>query len=118
MTQGGDEQEDTPEEPTDPVDGSREEEEEGQEIGHEAMQARREGVEDVSAVKLAAGNEIERGDEETDPAGDEDGVGRGLVERGNGGVPVGEKVAQQLDGERIAAEANDGLRCAGAVAAR
>ena len=81
--------------PADPEDGSREEEEEGQEIGHEAVQARREGVEDVSAVELAAGDEIERGDEEADPAGDQDGVGRGLVEGGDGGVPVGENVVQK-----------------------
>lgn len=113
MAQRGDEEEDAPEEPADPIDGSGEEEEEGQKIGHEAMEARRESVEDVSAVKLAAGEEIEGGDEESDPARDEDGVRGGLIERGDGGVPVGENAAQQVDGERIAAEANEGLGRAG-----
>ena len=55
------------------------------------MEARRKRVEDVAAVELAAGNEIERGDEEADPAGDEDGMWRGLIEGGDGGVPVGEE---------------------------
>ena len=113
MAQRGDEEKDAPEDPADPVDGSGEEEEEGQDVGQQAMQARGERVEDMAAVELAAGDEIERGDEEADPAGNENGMRRGLIEGGDGGVPVGKKMAQQADGERIASKANEGLRCTG-----
>jgi len=50
-----DEEKGSPEEPADPVDGSGEEEEKGQDVGEQAVQARRERVEDVAAVELAAG---------------------------------------------------------------
>ena len=74
MTHGGNHEEDAPENPADPEDGSGDEEHEGQEAGEEAVQARGERVEEMAAVELAAGDEIEGCDEEADPAGDQDGV--------------------------------------------
>ena len=83
MAKRRDEEKGSPEEPADPVDGSGEEEEKGQDVGEQAVQARRERVEDVAAVELAAGDQVERGDEQADPARDEDGMWRGLIEGGS-----------------------------------
>ncbi len=76
-----------------------------------AVQPGRERVENVSAVELAAGDEIQRGDEEADPSGHEHRMRRSLMERGNDGFHH-QQTMQQLDGQRVAAKADEGLRCA------
>ena len=113
MAHGGDEEEESPEEPTDPEEGSGEEEQEGQDVGAEAVEFGGDGVEDVSAVELTAGNEIEGSDEEADPSGDEDGVGGDVFEGGSLGVPANEQGMEDADGEGFAAEADDGDGCVG-----
>ena len=78
--------------------------------------ARGEGVENVSAVELAAGNQVERGDEEADPAGDENGVRREAGRTwGRMRIPAQQASEwMQADGERFAAEADDGSGASGA----
>ena len=68
----------------------------------------REGVEDVAAIELSAGDEIERSDEEADPAGDQDGVGSDVVKGRGGGIPLEQEGMEEADGEGLAAEADDG----------
>ena len=67
------------------------------------MEGGRKSVEEMAAVELAAGDEIESGDEEADPAGDEDGVVEGVVEVGRV-----EKRGENVDGERLA-QVDDGV---------
>ena len=50
--------------------------------------AGRDGIEDVAAVELAAGDQVQRGDEEADPAGDEHRMGRDAIKGGNVGIPM------------------------------
>ena len=68
------------------------------------MEARRDGVEDVSAIELAAGDEVERSDEESDPSGEEYGMRGDAVEGWDGGVPVGDEGMDQVEGDGFAAE--------------
>jgi hypothetical protein len=70
----------------------------------------RDGVENVSAVELAAGNQVQRGDEEADPSGDQHGVRRDVGKVGDGGVPVHQQRVDQADGERFAAKHDYGGR--------
>ena len=64
----------------------------------------------MAAVELAAGNQVQRGDEQADPAGDKHRVRRDVVERWERGVPMQSEGVEQADGERFAAETNDSLR--------
>jgi len=86
VTHGGDEKDQTPEYPTNPAEEAGDQERGGDGVGEGAVQAGRECVEDVSTVELAAGNEVERGDEQADPAGDEDGMMSGQLEGGGSGM--------------------------------
>jgi len=74
MAHGRDEQEQTPKNPANPEEDSCEDECDRQDESQAAMQARRDGVKDVSAVELPAGNQVQRSDEETDPTCDENRV--------------------------------------------
>jgi len=111
VAHGGNEEEESPEEPTDPEEGSGEEEEEGQNVGAEAVEFGGDGVEDVTAVELPTGNEVEGSDEEADPSGDEDGVWGDVIEGGGLGVPADEQGVEDADGEGFSAEADDGDGC-------
>ena len=108
VTHGGDEEEEAPEQPTNPEESSGEEEQEGQDVGKDAVEFGGDGVEDVAAIELAAGDEVERGDEEADPSGYEHRV-RGNVLEGRGlRIPVHEQGVDEADGEGFAAEADNG----------
>ena len=58
----------------------------------------------MSTVELAAGDEIERCDEEADPSGDEDGVRCDVIEGGNRRIPLHQDAVNEADGEGFAAE--------------
>ena len=66
----------------------------------------------MSAVELAAGNEIERGNEEADPAGDEDGVRRNVIEGRNGRIPLHQDAVDEANRKRFTAKDDD---CGGRV---
>ena len=55
----GNEKKDSPENPADPVINSSEKQDPGQNVGRDAVYARRQRVKNVSAVELAAGNQVE-----------------------------------------------------------
>ena len=71
------------------------------------MYAGPDGVEDVSAIELAGGQQIERGNEETHPAGDEHGVADHESEGGYAGMHPREQGMNEADGPGIP-EANQG----------
>src|ERR1017187_41675 len=60
MAHGGDHEEQAPENPADPIDSAGQEKREWQADGKDAMYARRNGVENVAAVQLSAGNQVKR----------------------------------------------------------
>ena len=72
------------------------------------MRAWRDGIENVAAVELAAGDQVQRGDEQTNPSCDKQRVGRSVVEGGEGWLPAQQQGVDEADGERLAAERNDG----------
>ena len=98
---GWDEEQQSPESPADPEEDAEKEKNRGRETGGPAMGAGRQGVEKMAAIELAGGDEVERGDEEAHPAGDEDGMaecvfeGWGVEKRGEGGE--GERGAEVDD---------------------
>ena len=77
---GWDEEHESPQRPADPEEETEQEKRGGRDAGGPAMGARRQGVEKMAAVELPGGDEVERGDEEADPAGDEDGMAEGMFE--------------------------------------
>ena len=65
------------------------------------MCTRRESENDVSAVELAAGDQVEGSDEEADPAGDEHRVAGGQFEGRRGRMQGVQDGVEQLEGERF-----------------
>ena len=85
---GWNEQERAPEDPAYPEEESAEQKRDRHEKGEAAMHAGREGVEDVSAIELACGHEVERSDEEADPSGDQDGMPDGQCKGRSGWIEL------------------------------
>ena len=98
VAHGGDQQEESPENPSYPEKRAKNDERNRQADGKDAVEAGRDGVEDVAAVQLPSGDEIQRGDEEANPAGYQHRVGRGVAEGRNQGIPVRQQCMQQTDG--------------------
>ena len=101
MAHGRNEEDEAPENPADPVEDARNEKRDGQNQGHGTMYARRDGVKDVSAVELGGRDEVERGNEQADPACDENRMVRGVRKGRNAGLDVREKAVHQGDGQGI-----------------
>ena len=102
MAHAGGEEDGGPENPADPEEEASEQKSDGQEKTQATMDARRDGVEDVSAIELAGGHEIERSDEEADPAGDQDRMAEGVCEGGRGWMEPGKDAMHHIEGERVA----------------
>ena len=75
MAHSGRHQDEAPEHPASPTDDAEDDQGYDDEARGPAVQVGRDGVEDVAAIELPGGNEIERGDEQADPTGSEDGMG-------------------------------------------
>ena len=101
MAHGRNPEDDAPEDPADPKEESASDEQEGQHAGGVFVPAWREGVEDMSSVELAAGDEVERGDEEAYPSGDQDGMAERFAERWSGGVEGCEGCVDEFEGEGL-----------------
>lgn len=67
--ESGDQEEDSPEDPAGPIKIAKGDEGDGEDLGEAAVEGTGEGVENVAAVELTNGKEIERGGEQADPGG-------------------------------------------------
>ena len=74
MLHAGKGEESGPDEPAEPVHDAAVHEDREHDVGRNFVELGREGVEDVAAVELAGGDEVERRNEDADPTGDEDGM--------------------------------------------
>ena len=78
-------QDEAPKHPAGPTDDAEHDQGCDDEARRPAVKVWGDGVEDVAAVELSGGNEIERGDEQADPTGGEDGMGDDRRQRGLAG---------------------------------
>ena len=74
MAHGRQEHHESPEAPANPIEEAAENEQTRQALGGRAVCTRQDCVQDMATVELAGGNQVERGDEEADPSGNEDRV--------------------------------------------
>jgi hypothetical protein len=114
---GGNDQERSPQDPADPEEEAAGQKNHGQGERDPAVPARGEGEEQVTAVELAAGDEVEGGDEQADPAGDENRMADGLSELRGSVVERGEEPGHEFEGERFA-ESDQGSSVSGRIGVR
>ncbi len=75
MAHAGHEEDTGPDDPANPEEEAESDEDGDYDTGAELLLVWKDGVEDVAAVKLAGGDEVDSGNEETHPAGNEDWMG-------------------------------------------
>ena len=85
VAHAGHHEDERPEDPADPAEDAKNEERRDDEAMRDLVRGRGECVDDVAAIELSGGDEVERGDEQAHPTGDEDGV-RDEQEEGVAGV--------------------------------
>ncbi len=107
MAHRGDKEQECPQYPAYPIEESTDEENGRDDPGGPLVQPRREGVEDVATVELTCWNEIEGGDEESYPAGDQDGVAEGCFKRRSFGAEGEQGSVDNVKRKRFA-EVDDG----------
>src|ERR1035437_7652410 len=108
VSHGGNHEEQAPEDPAHPEDRSGNEQRERKADSENPVQAGRDGVENMSAIELAAGDQVKRSDEQTDPPGHQYRVRRNVVKQGNRGVPLHKESVEEADGKWFAAKADNG----------
>ena len=99
-----------PENPAGPVEDAEDEERGDDAAAGPAVDCGRDGIEDVAAIELAGGDEVERGDEEAHPGGDQDRVRDDEAERTRRRDGEVEQSVHGREGERRLHGVDDGSR--------
>jgi hypothetical protein len=99
VAHGGHHEDDGPEDPADPILDAENEERDDDEAVADLVGGGGDGIEDVAAVELAGGDEVERGDEDSHPACDQDGMGDEQEDGVAGVVEVADESVDAVDEE-------------------